>query len=97
MEPQKKRSDRLDMEDTRAATPGMRAPLVTVPVDGINIGQLQQRGDGGLLGALAAEEVGGRLGQHDADREDVLVLGQGLDDDGDCVGGRIRTGTVGYI
>jgi hypothetical protein len=74
------------MQDTRAAAPRVRTPLIAVPVHSIDVGQVQQRGDGGLLGALAAEEVGGRFGQDDADRERVLVLGQGLDDDRDCAG-----------
>jgi hypothetical protein len=74
------------MQDTRAAAPRLRTPLITVPIHGVDAGQLQQRRDGGLLGALAAEEVGGRLGQDNADRERILVLGQGLDDDRDCGG-----------
>lgn len=71
------------MQDTRPATPRLGTPFVAVMIDGVDVGQVQQRGDGGLLGALAGEEVGGRLGEDDADREGALVLGQGFDDDGD--------------
>lgn len=56
-----------------------------IPVDSIDVRQVQQRGDGGLFSALAGEEVGGRLGQHDADGERAFVLGEGLDNDGNCV------------
>ena len=72
------------MQDARAAAPWLGTPLVPVPVDGVDIGQVQQRRDGGLLGTLAGEEVGGGLGEDDADGEGVLVLGQRPDDDGDC-------------
>lgn len=72
------------MQDARAAAPRLGPPLVAVAVDGVDVGQVQQRLDGGLLGALAGKEVGGRLGQHDADGQGALVLCQRLDDDGDC-------------
>jgi hypothetical protein len=71
------------MQDTGPPPPRMGTPLIAVPVDGLDVGQVQERIDGGLLGALAAEEVGGRLCQDDADREGARVLGQGGDDDGD--------------
>lgn len=74
------------MQDARAAAPWLGTPLVTVPVDGVDVGEVQQRRDGGLLGTLAGEKVGGRMGEDDADGECVLVLGQGLGDDGDWAG-----------
>jgi hypothetical protein len=55
-----------------------------VLVNSIDVGKVQERGDGGLLGALSSEEMGGGLGQHDADGEGALVLGQGFNNDGDC-------------
>lgn len=78
------------MQDAGAATPWMGPPLIVVPVDGVNVGQVQQRRDGGLFGALAAEEVGGRLGQHDTDGERALVLSQGGNDDGNWITENVR-------
>lgn len=72
------------MQDTRPAAPRLGTPLIVVLVNSIDIGKVWQGRDGGLLGTLAAEEVGGRLGQDDADRDGALVLGQSFDNDGDC-------------
>ncbi len=74
------------MQDTRPAPPRLGPPFIAVMVHGVDVGQVQQRGHGGLLLALAGEEVGGRLGEDDADGEGAFVLGQGLDDDGDWEG-----------
>lgn len=71
------------MQNTRPPPPGLRAPLVTIPIHGIDVGQVQQRGHGGLFRALAGEEVGRRLCQDDADRQRAGVAGEGVDDDGD--------------
>jgi len=71
------------MKDARTALPGLGAPLVGVVVHGLDVGHVQQRRHGGLLGALAIEELAGRAGEDDSDRELALVLGQGLDDLGD--------------
>jgi hypothetical protein len=58
---QREAGNRLNMQDTGPPPPRMGTPLIAVPVDGLDVGQVQERIDGGLLGALAAEEVGGRL------------------------------------
>jgi len=72
------------VKNTGPAAPRLGTPLVMVPVNGVNVGKMQEGGNGGLLGALSSKKMGGRLGQHDADREGALVLGQGLNNDGDC-------------
>lgn len=71
------------MKDAGTALPGLGTPLVGVVVDGLDVGHVQQRRHGGLLGALAIEELAGRAGEDDSDGELALVLGQGLDDLGD--------------
>ena len=78
------------MQDARATLPRLRAPLVGVVVHSLDVGQVQQRRHGGLLGALAIEELARRAGQDDADRELAVVLGEGLDDFGDWKGGSVR-------
>jgi hypothetical protein len=54
--------NRLNMQDTGPPAPWLRTPFVTVPVDGIDIGQVQERVHSGLLITLATQEMGGRLG-----------------------------------
>ena len=72
----------LDVQDARAAPPGLQ-PLGGVVVHGVDAGQVQQRRDGRLLGGLAGQEVLRRLRQDDPDREPGGVGAKGLDDLGD--------------
>lgn len=74
----------VDVQDAPAPRP-RRPRLVLVLVDAVDMRKRRQRRDGGLLGGLAAEKVGGGLGEDDADGE-VGVVAEGGDDVGqlDC-------------
>jgi len=53
----------LDVQDCRAACPRPR-PFVVVEEDGINVWDVQQALQEGLLGSLASEEGGGGAGEN---------------------------------
>jgi hypothetical protein len=50
------------MQDTGPPAPWLGTPFVTVPVDGIDVRQVQKCVHSGLLITLPTQEMGGRLG-----------------------------------
>lgn len=89
----------LDVQNRRPAPP-LGIPLGRVEVHGLDVGEVLQRRERGLLDRLAGQKGGGGLGEDDADGNPVV--GQGVNylgqlDRGDGACGRKEEARLGVV